>query len=138
MLRKFKSNNYIKGQLTQRLAGEHIKIKFNSPKRNVQIIEFDTEDFDRQTLNFIYNILGIAENSPYKELHLCREILTGDPEGYARMKTAHKTKETEKAVYIAGAWIPKSQIIIKDNYIYVKDWIFEKNIEIFDFKSRLK
>jgi len=135
MIRKFKSNNYIKGQLLARLAGEEKKITFTSPRRNVQIVEFNTEDFNTQTLNFIYNILGIVEYSPYKELHLCREILPTDPEGYTRIR-ATKENETDKAIRIAGCWIPKSQIIIKDNCIYVKDWIFEKNIECFDFKSR--
>jgi len=135
MIRKFKSNNYVKGQLTARLAGEDKKIKFSSPKRNVQIVEFDTEDFDRQTLNFLYGILGISENSPYRELHLCREILDSDPEGYTRIR-ADKENETEKAIRIAGCWIPKSQILIKNNCLYVKDWIFEKNIECFDFSRK--
>lgn len=136
MIRKFKSNNNIKGQLSTRLAGEEKKITFESPSRNNWIILFDTDDFDKQTLDFIYTILGINEYGSYRELHLCREILDGDIEGYTRMKKEHKTRESEKAIYIAGCWIPKSQIIEIENYIFVKDWIFENNLAGFDFSRK--
>lgn len=132
-MRKFKVNNYIKGEL-KRLGIHYNKLTFTSPSRNIQILEFDTDDFDIMTLNYLYEILGINEYGLYRELHLCREVLEGDIEGYTRMKKIHKTKETRKAVMIAGCWIPKSQIIEKDNYIYVKDWIFEQNVPFFNFK----
>lgn len=136
MIRKFKSNNYIKGQLTQRLAGEDKKINFESPSRNIQIISFNTDDFSKQTLDFIYTILGINQYGLYRELHLCREILEGDIEGYTRMKKEHKTRETEKAIFIAGCWIPKSQIIETENNVFIKDWIFENNVCGFDFSKK--
>lgn len=132
MIRRFIETNYIKGQL-YRLSSYESKVKTTSPKRNVQIFEFNEEDFSRDALDLLYGILGIDKYNPYRELNLAREILDGDKEGYVRLKSKFITKQTEKAIYIGGCWLPKSQVIIEPEYTYIKDWMFEKNVMLFNF-----
>lgn len=80
-------------------------------------------------LDQIEYYLGINKRSPYRFLHLLREIKPNDKDGYCSFEKKYITKETEKAYYVKelNLWIPKSQTILEDNMLYVKRWVIAKN-----------
>ena len=107
------------------------------------IIEFDKERQKQELkecgicttmsiLNELYNrILGIDKHSFYRDRNLMRELITEDTkEGYKAIKVEQIEKKSDKAYFIKGldTWIPNSQCIYEQNILYIKDWVFFKNL----------
>ena len=136
MIRKFYINMYQKGKIKDQLQSKIDLVKFHkTDNKTVQIIEFD-EDILKDCFEYNYEscfayILGIDKYNFYLNRSLMREILIEDTkEDYKAIKSEQIEKETEKAYFIKGldAWIPKSQCIKEEKILYIKNWIFFKNL----------
>lgn len=153
MIRRFYITMFQKGKFNE-LRNSEIKqfITFQpTDKKQIQIVEIDEAainkyDEDRREqelrdfgicksapfLDYIYDsILGISHYSGYKYRSALREILPEDiKEDYKAIKSSFIEKESEKAYFIKGldSWIPKSQCVKDDNILYIKRWLFFKNL----------
>lgn len=126
MIRKFRINNYTKGNLQYRY-GSHVSFeKINSHN---QIVVVNEENISKATLREIYNLIGI--NGVYAKLHAHREVTEKDIEGYVTGNMKNVSKETEKAYLYLGVWLPKSQTKKDSDTLYIKSWLFEKNVSFF-------
>lgn len=135
MIRKFYINMYQKGQLKQQLQNNIDLVAFYATdNKTVQIIEFDEDtikDYFKSNYEVCFlHILGIDKYNSYRDRSLMRECTNDNKEGYKSIELNQVGKETEKAYFIKGLdnWIPKSQTLQENNKLYIKDWIFFKNL----------
>lgn len=133
MIRKFYVNMYQKGQILSQLQSKQDFVKFyQTDNKSVQIIEFDDEvirkHFDYNYESCFLQILGIDKYNPYKTRNKAREITKYSKEGYIYIDKKEVAKESEKAYMVWDAWIPKSQTIVEGERLYIKDWVFFKNL----------
>ena len=124
MIRKFKINNYLKGQMYR--VGCEKAFTYEKLTQQSQIMSIDYSMLDHEQIKYFESIMGLTQTAPV--VAEAREILEGDIDGYMRVDKKYISSQTEKAIRINDAWFPKSQIIEKEKYIYIKAWIFEKNI----------
>lgn len=146
MIRKFYINMTQKGSIRfncAKLVSEDI-VKFcKTDKKQIEILEVDWDrlvDLDKMELReaidngyFIHKrrytlerILGIDKNNPYKHLHESKELKETDKEGYIQVASNYIKDETEKAYFIFDRWVVKSQTLLEEDRLYIKDWLFFK------------
>lgn len=146
MLRRFYINMTQKGNIKfscAKLVSEGI-VKFHKTgKKQIEILEVDwgkLEDLDNRELKealdngyFVHKrkyalerILGIDRNNPYKRIHESKEIKETNKDGYIEVDSSYIENESEKAYFIFDRWIAKSQTILEESRLYIKDWLFFK------------
>ena len=129
MIRKFKINNYLKGQMYR--VGNDKAFSYEKLTSQIHIMTVDYSMLNAEQIKYFKSIMGLNTNTGIPIIAEAREMLQDDIEGYMRANKKYITKETEKSLRIGNAWIPKSQTIEKDKYLYIKAWVFEKNIGLF-------
>lgn len=138
MIRKFYINMYQKGQLKNQLQCniDKLVIFHKTENKSVQILEFDEDTlkcYFHSKMNYnacFLSILGVNENNPYTDRSKMREIFKDEKEGFKAIDINQISKQTEKAYFIKGldSWIPKSQTEKDNQYLYIKNWLFFKNL----------
>lgn len=144
MLRKFYINMKQKGDILLRcfvLIDKGILEFSKTDKRQVQILSIDwgkLEKLDTEELSdaldegfYLYkrrytleNILGIGKGNPYKGINMCKELRENDIKGYIQVDSKFISKCSDKAYYLFDRWVAKSQTILKEDRLYIKDWLF--------------
>ena len=126
-----------------KLVTEDIVRFIKTDKKQIDILEVDWYkllELDKKELReaidngyFIHKrrytlerILGIDKNNPYRSIHESKEIKETDKDGYIQVEYDSVEDETEKAYFIFNRWVAKSQTILEEGMLYIKDWLFFK------------
>ncbi|MGV3076372.1 hypothetical protein ACEE21_14920 [Clostridium baratii] len=146
MIRKFYINMTQKGNIRfncAKLVTEDIVRFIKTDKKQIEVLEVDWDkllELDKKEIReaidngyYIHKrrytlerILGIDKNNPYRSIHESKEIKETDREGYIQVKYNSVEDETDKAYFIFNRWIAKSQTILEEGMLYIKDWLFFK------------
>ncbi|MHA1251828.1 MAG: HNH endonuclease [Candidatus Helarchaeota archaeon] len=120
---------YLRWKKNDRLC--HRDIAYNQIyKLNPEFFKTRFSDFvihhkNRNKLDCRPENLELLSNEEHQMKH--GKIIFLKHKKYIRLAKKNKiNKKTKKAIYVFNKWIPKSQIIVINNWIYVTNWMYEK------------
>ena len=121
-------NGYLRWKITDKLCHRDIAWKNNIRHKTEQFGSCDIHHIDENKFNNTPENLEIFTREKHQLEH--DQIIYEDGQKYVRLVPASRTrKETQKAILIGGKrgeWYPKSQLIVRNGYIYGTEWIVQK------------
>jgi hypothetical protein len=114
-------NGYLRWRSNERLC--HRDIAWNAGVRgNDKFGNSDIHHVDRNKFNCNPGNLECLTRAEHQEEH--GQVIYESGRKYIRLCRVGKIyRETGKAIMVARRWIPKSQTIYRDGYVYITEWI---------------
>lgn len=121
-------NGYLRWKKNDRLCHRDIAWENNIRLKGRRFGTCDIHHIDENKFNNNPENLAILTREKHQLEH--DQILYERGQKFIRLVPAHRPRrETKKAILIGGKhgqWYPKSQLIIRKDYIYATEWIVDK------------
>lgn len=125
-----RNNSYVDGKGYLRWKNDdrliHRDIAFQSGLRGVDKFgNCDVHHKDKNKLNNDPSNLEVLDRETHEERH--GNVIFIDGKKYIKLARIEKIyRETGAAIMVARKWIPKSQCVFRDGFVYLTEWIWKQ------------
>lgn len=118
------NKGYLRWRTTDKLCHREIawenRIRGSGKFGECDIHHIDENKFNNQPTN-----LEVLTREQHQFEH--KQIIKINGQRYHKLASIHKIyRTTDKAYLIVHKWIPKSQAIHRDGYVYIPEWLYHK------------
>jgi hypothetical protein len=97
-------------------------------KYTLPFSSYDVHHVDKNKFNCNAGNLEILTREEHQVEH--GTLIEIDGKKYVKLaRTSKIYRETEKAILVAYQWVPKSQIVVRDGYIFIPVWLYYKKFK---------